>query len=82
VRLLIVATRARPRVKLTVAIEEGAKDLRNERSRVHGLSMDVLIVSRVTVEAGIQVATEHDADLNGAKGLGDACEFHLVLRNR
>ncbi len=43
--------------------------------------MDVLVILRVTFEAGVQVASQHDADLNGAKGFGDACEFHVNLQN-
>ena len=43
--------------------------------------MNVLVVLRVTLEAGVQVASQHDADLNGAKGFGDACEFHVNLQN-
>ena len=42
--------------------------------------MNVLVISRVTFEDGIQVASQHDADLNGAKGFGDACEFHVNLQ--
>lgn len=42
--------------------------------------MDVLIVSRVTLEACVEIAAKHDADLNGAKGFGDACEFHVNLQ--
>ncbi len=36
---------------------------------------------RVTLKFGVEVASKHDADLNGAKGLGDACEFHVNLQN-
>jgi len=42
--------------------------------------MDLLIVSRVTFEACVEIAAKHDAHLNGAKGLADACEFHLNLQ--
>jgi hypothetical protein len=78
---MVVFRRARPRLELTIGFEKGAQDLWNERSRVHGLSMDVLIILRVTFEAGVQVASQHDADLNGAKGFGDASEFHVNLHN-
>jgi hypothetical protein len=39
--------------------------------------MDVLVVPRVAFKTGVEVASEHDAYLNVAKGLADACEFHL-----
>src|SRR5690348_10299509 len=81
---LALAAGARPRPELSVTLQENAEDLWNERSRVHGLSMDLLIVSRVTLEACVEIAAKHDAHLNGAKGLADACEFHLnfqKLRN-
>jgi hypothetical protein len=41
--------------------------------------MNVRLILRVTLEVGVEVASQHDADLNGAKGLGDACEFHIDL---
>jgi hypothetical protein len=43
--------------------------------------MDVLVIARVPFEAGVEVASEHDADLNGAEGFGDACEFHFEPPN-
>ncbi len=46
-----------------------------------GLAVNVLVVARVAFEAGVEVASEHDADLNGAKWLADACEFHVNLQN-
>src|SRR5216684_1184223 len=73
---------ARPRLELTVCVEEDAKNLRNERSSVYGVAMYVLVVLRVAFEACVQVARQHDADLNGAKCLGDACEFHIRPSNR
>jgi hypothetical protein len=41
--------------------------------------MNVRVILRVTLEVGVEVASQHDADLNGAKGLGDVCEFHIDL---
>ena len=49
----------------------------SERS-VYRLAVNVLVILCVTLEAGVQVSSQHDADLNGAKGLADACEFHGV----
>jgi hypothetical protein len=44
--------------------------------------MDLLIVSRVTFETCVEIAAKHDAHLNGAKGLADACEFHWNLQGQ
>ena len=49
--------------------------------RVHGFAVDVLVVTRVAIEGGVEVASQHDANLNGTKRLGDACEFHVNLQN-
>jgi hypothetical protein len=55
---------ARPRLILTVGIEEGANDLRNEHPGVQGVAMNLLVVPRVTLEARVEFASEHDAHLN------------------
>jgi hypothetical protein len=67
-------------MEFTVGLEESPKDSRNERSRVHGVAMEVLVIPRVEFNAGVEVASQHDAYLNGAKRLGDAGEFHVNLQ--
>jgi hypothetical protein len=78
---LVPVSGACPRLELTVSIEEGVEYLRNQNARVHSLAVNVLIVLSVTLEGGVQVAGEHDAYLNGAKGPGEACELHMNLQN-
>jgi hypothetical protein len=48
---------------------------------IHVLAMDMFIVAGVALEASVQVASQHDSDLLGAKGLADACEFHIEPTN-
>ena len=48
---------------------------------LYGVAMNVLVVLRVAFEAGVEVTSQHDSDLNGAKGFGDACESHIDLQN-
>jgi hypothetical protein len=71
---------ARPRLELTVGVEKGAEDFWNERPDVHRLAMNVLVKAGVTFEASVEVASEQDAQLNGAEWFVDACEFHLNLQ--
>jgi hypothetical protein len=59
---------------------ESAEDFWNERPDVHGLAMNVLVKAGVAFEASVEVASKHDAQLNGAKWFVDACEFHLNLQ--
>jgi hypothetical protein len=66
-------------MEFTIGLQESPKDSRNERSRVHKVAMDVLIVPRIAFNAGVEVAIQHDAHLNGTKGFRDACEFHIDL---
>jgi hypothetical protein len=75
----LVVSGARPRLELTVYVEKGAEDLGDERASVHRVAVNVLVILRVTLEAGVQVSSQQDADLNGAKGFGDACQFHVNL---
>jgi hypothetical protein len=75
----LIVSGARPRLELTVCVEKGAEDLGDERASVYRLAVNALVILCVTLEGCIQVASEHDADLNGAKGFGDACEFHSDL---
>ena len=52
--LLTVSARARPRLELSVGVEEGAKDLRNQRLRIHGVAVNVFVVARVALEAAFR----------------------------
>jgi hypothetical protein len=51
-------------VELTVGFEEGMEDLRNQHARVHSVAVNVLVIPSVAFEAGVQVASQHDADLD------------------
>lgn len=75
-------TGARPRLKLTVSVEKGAEDFWNERPDVHRLAMNVRVTMGVAFEAGVEVASEHDAQLNGAEWFADACEFQFEPPSR
>ena len=77
---MIPVSGACPQLELMVSIEEGVEYLRNQHARVHSFTVNVLVVLRVAFEACAQVARQHDADLNGAKWLADACEFHLNVQ--
>jgi hypothetical protein len=68
---------ARPQLELTVGVEEGAKDLGDERPRVHRLAVDVLIIARIAFEVAVELAGEHNSHMNRAKGFTDACELHV-----
>jgi hypothetical protein len=77
---LVPVSGACPRLELTVSIEKGVEYLRNQHARVHSIIVNVLLVLRVALEAGVQVASQHDSNLHGAKRSADACEFHLNLK--
>jgi hypothetical protein len=47
---------ATPHLEFTVGVEEGAEDLRDERLRLHRLAMDVLVVTRITLQRSVEVA--------------------------
>jgi hypothetical protein len=51
-------SRSRPRLELTVGIEEGAKYLRDEGARVYGVAVDMLVIASIAFEAGVQVASQ------------------------
>ena len=67
-------------MELAVCIEESAQNFWNEHPAVYGPSMNVFVVAGVVVKAGVQVAGQHDTDLDGAKGLGYACELNVNLQ--
>jgi hypothetical protein len=50
-------------VELTIGIGEGAKNLSNPHQYVHRPAVDVFVVAGVAVEAGVEVASKHDAHL-------------------
>src|SRR5216683_5236903 len=53
---LLGATGARPRLELTVGVEEDAEYLRNQHARVHSFAVNVLAVLRVALKAGLHGA--------------------------
>ena len=48
--LLTVSARARPRLELTGGSRKALKDLRDQRLRIHGFTMNVFVVARVALE--------------------------------
>jgi hypothetical protein len=61
---LVPVSGACPRLELTVSLEEGVEYLRNQHASVHSFTVNVLVVLRVAFEAGVQVASQRDADLD------------------
>ncbi len=68
-----------PRLKLAVGFDEGAEHLRDERLSFNSVAVDVLVVTRVILERGVEVAAKGDAYLHRTKRLRDASEFHNYL---
>jgi hypothetical protein len=69
-------------LELSVTLKEVAEDFWNERPDVHRLAMNVLVTAGVAFEASVEVASEHDAQLNGAEWFVDACEFQFEPPSR
>jgi hypothetical protein len=68
-------------LELAVGFDESAKHLRDERSRLHGIAVNVLVVARVILERGVYFAGKRDAHLQRTRRLGDATESHNYLTN-
>ena len=75
-----VVAGAAPNLEFTIGVEEGVENLRDERLRLRRLAMDVIVVTRVTLLRGVEVAAERDAHLHRTKRLADACELYLTSK--
>ena len=78
--LTVIGAGPRPCLELAVGFDEGAKHLSDERSRLDRIAVNVLVIARVTLERGFQLACKRDADLHRTEWFGDATEFHNDLR--